>query len=228
MGRTSEMAENDDEKTKPKPQVLAVELHENVSVFMEAHARTRAGFSLPNLRAAEHFADQLLNHEEAHNGEVFGPHWDHSQWYASAAILLSFSAMEAALDETEDDLKIPEPLLVPFQRAPFWDRVGAVLAYVEGEQFERGSEPFQSADLLRALRNGVAHPKAEWFDERTTHKTLTDRVNGARLPLSPFMPDPDKAFPLGCMSAGVAAWAAQSARAFIGDFRERCGLERRA
>lgn len=176
-------------------------------------------------KAAEHFASELRDHEKANEGKVFGPEWERSRWYASAAILLSFSAMEAALDETEDDLSIPDALLRPLQRSPFWDRVGAVLAHIGAEQMDKGCEPSQSADLLRLLRNGLAHPKAEWFDERTTHKTLTDRVNGAHLPLSPFIPDPEKAFPMGCMSAGVAAWAADTARRFIRDFRERCGLK---
>ena len=135
------------------------------------------------------------------------------------------SAIEAALDETEDDLKIPEPLLIAIQRARFWDRAGAVLAYIGAEQFDKGLDPFRSADLLRALRNGLAHPKAEWFDERTTHKALSTRVISAGLPLSPFIDDPDKAFPFGCMSAGVAQWAAKTAEVFIRDFRTRCGLE---
>lgn len=221
------MAKEQDDEVGREPQVISAEVHENISFVMEAHARTRAGFSLPHLQAAEHFAEQLRDHETAHAGAEFGPPWERSRWYASAAILLSFSAMEAAVDETEDDLRIPEPLLAAFQRAPFWDRVGAVLAYKGATQFERGREPFQSADLLRLLRNGLAHPKAEWFDERTTHKTLTDRVNGARLPLSPFIPDPEKAFPLGCMSAGIAQWSAETARSFIREFRHRLSLEAR-
>jgi hypothetical protein len=139
--------------------------------------------------------------------------------------LLAFSAMEAALDEIEDDLVIPDGLLKPLQRAPFWDRVGAVYAYAGDAETEMGIEPYQSADLLRALRNGLAHPKAEWSDELDLHQKLTKRIVGARLPLSPFIPDQASAFPLGCMSAGVAAWAASSARAFIREARKVCGLE---
>jgi hypothetical protein len=202
-----------------------------LSVTGSATAKTRPGFALPHIRAAEHFAGLLRTHEAAHEGAPFGPPFDMARWYASAAILLSFSAIEAGCDEAEDSLSIPDALHRTLQRAPFWERVAAVLAFRGIEQIDRGAEPFQSTDLLRDLRNGLAHPKAEWGDEdapdwRRTHKRLCKRVLGAGLPLSPFLQDPTTAFPYGCMSAGVAEWAAGTARAFVGELRQRLGLSR--
>lgn len=206
---------------------IGVDSSHHLQLAGSAALRVRRGFSVPHLCAAEHFAADLQAYERQHSGEAFGDVWERARWYASAAILMAFSSIEAVLDETEDDLGIPEGLLRPIQRAPFWERVAAVYAFIGAPPPTMGSEPYQSADLLRALRNGLAHPKAEWDDAQASHKALTKRLLAARLPLSPFIDDPKTAFPHGCMSAGVAQWAADTARAFTREFCARCGLKAR-
>ncbi|HEX4198040.1 MAG TPA: hypothetical protein VHZ26_11420 [Caulobacteraceae bacterium] len=189
-----------------------------------ATATVRRNFSIPHLAAAEHFANELRSHEAKHAGAGWGPHFDYCGWNASAAIILSFSAIEAALDEAEDDLALPAELTDALDRAPTLEHAQALLAHRACTIFDRGAEPFQNAELLRALRNGLVHPKAEWDNARDLNKQLSRKIIGAHLPLSPFQPDPDLAFPHGCMSAGVASWAASSARHFIREFRSRLEL----
>jgi hypothetical protein len=218
-----QMPTEDDDPLEPVIIAAAGAAHGHSA--MVAYIRARVGFSLPHVAAAEHFAEQLRAHEAAHATGSFGPSWEYSRWYASAAILLSSSSMEAAVDETQDDLKMPEQLVKPVRLKGLWTRVAAVIEYVGAEPFEEGQKEYDSADLLRSLRNGLAHPKAEWSDALQSHKELTERINKEGLPLSPFLPDPTTAFPLGCMSAGVATWSAATARRFIKEFRKRCGLE---
>lgn len=194
------------------------------AVTVTATATARRAFSIPHLNAAKHFADQLKQHELAHVGAGWGPHFDFCTWYATAAIILSFSAIEAAMDEAEDDLAIPSELSAIFERAATLDRAQAILAHRGRSSFERGTEPFQSADLVRLLRNGLVHPKAEWDHDRQKNAQLSRRIVGANLELSPFQTDPDLAFPHGCMSASVAQWAASSAKKFISEFRVRLSL----
>lgn len=194
------------------------------SAALAATATVRRGFSVPHLKAAEHFGRELLSHEAEHEGAGWGPHFEFSTWNASAAIILSFSAIEAAVDEAEDDLNLPAELTDVFEKAPTLDRVQALLAHLGCIPFDRGAEPYQRVDLLRILRNGLVHPKAEWDNARQRNKQLSRRIIGAHLPLSPFQTDPELAFPHGCMSAGVATWAASSARVFIREFRHRLGL----
>lgn len=185
----------------------------------------RRNFSIPHLKAAEHFAEELRCHEIKHAGAGWGAHFDFCGWNGSAAIILSFSAIEAAIDEAEDDLGLPTELTDALDRAPTLEHAQALLAHRGSPSFDRGAEPYQSAELLRALRNGLVHPKAEWDNARERNKQLSNRIVRAHLQLSPFQLDPDLAFPHGCMSAAVASWAALSARQFIRELRSRLGLK---
>lgn len=200
------------------------------SDFFEARVRTRPGFAVPHISAAEHFAELLRAHEAAHEGAPLGPPFDVARWYGAAAILLSFSAIEAGCAEAVDSFDDPA-LLRSIMYGDFWPNVTKILRSRGANPFDEGGAIYEAADLLRALRNELAHPKAEWGDEdapswRRRHENLSKRVVVAGLPLSPFLPDPGTAFPYGCMSAGVAEWAAGTARAFVGELRERCGLSR--
>jgi len=194
------------------------------NVTATATATVRRNFSGSHLKAASHFAAQVRAHELAHGGAGWGEHFEFSQWNASAAIILSFSAIEAAIDEMEDDIGLPLELTRALEKASTLDHAQAILAHRDVPVFDRGAEPFQSVELLRALRNGLVHPKAEWDNDRQRNRQLSRKINGAGLPLSPFQQDPDLAFPHGCMSAGIAAWAEMSARSFIRELRSRLGL----
>lgn len=128
------------------------------------------------------------------------------------------------MDEVEDHLGLPSELTDVLDRTPSLSHAQALLALQGQTVFDKGAEPYQSADVLRAKRDGLVHPKAEWDDARDRSKSLSRKIIGARLPLSPFQQDPAVAFPYGCMSAGVAKWAELSARMFIRELRDRLGL----
>jgi hypothetical protein len=195
-----------------------------VAAAASVEAAVRRNFSGKHLKAAAHFAEELHHHEGKHAGAGWGSHFDFCSWNASAAIILGFSAIEAAVDEAEDDLALPRELTDALDRVPTLEHVQALLAHCGSATFEKGAEPYQSAHLLRDLRNGLVHPKAEWDSARDRNKKLSKKILGAGLELSPFQPDPDFAFPHGCMSAGVARWAESSARLFIRELRSRLGL----
>lgn len=192
---------------------------------MTAEATIRRNFSMNHLRAAEHLAEELRRYEEEHIKAGTGGNFEYCTWYATAAIMLSFAAIEAAVDEAQDDLGVQPELRDALDRAATLDHAQALLAHRSRTTFDRGAEPYQSVELLRALRNALVHPKAEWDNTAERNRTLSKKIIGAHLPLSPFQPDTDLAFPHGCMSAGVATWAASSARKFIREFRARLSLE---
>ena len=208
---------NSESSEDPDPVVMG----EAADTF-SATANVRRNFSTRHLKAADHFAEELRRHETRHAGAGWGsPHFDFCTWYASAAIILGFSAIEAAIDEAKDDLALPPDAS---ERAPTLHRAQTLLAHRGSVIFDKEAEPFQSTDLLRILRNGLVHPKAEWDNARDRNKHLSRKILDAHLPLSPFLSDPDLAFPYGCMSAGVATWAASSAREFVRELRSRLGL----
>lgn len=185
----------------------------------------RRNFSIPHLNAAQHFADQLRRQEAEHAGKGWGHHFDFCSWNGSAAIILSFCAIEAAIDEIEDDLNLPPELIDALEKSETLTHAQALLVYRGRQTFDTGAEPYQSANLLRELRNGLVHPKAEWDNARKHHKKLSKKIISRGLSLSPFQPDPEFAFPYGCMSSEIAHWAASSARHFIRELRSRLGLD---
>lgn len=218
------MQENGDDKGERKPTIVEVRGTATAVATATATATVRRNFSSPHLRAASHIAQELEAHEREYSGSGWGPHFDRCTWYCSAALILSYSAIEAAVDETEDDLGIASEMTSLLERAPTLDRIQALLAHRSAECFDKGGEPFQSAELLRSIRNGLVHPKAEWDNASVRNKSLSRKIVGAGLPLSPFQQDPNLAFPHGCMSAGIAKWSADTARAVIKQMRERLGL----
>jgi hypothetical protein len=189
-----------------------------------ATLRLRRAFGYSHYLAAKHFAQLLKDREARFVGEGWGPHVDACIWYGSAAIILGFSAIEAAIDEARDDLRQKGLETPTYQRKPTLDLVQELIEHVKGRPFDKGATPCQDVQLLCDIRNALTHPKAEWDDERKTGLPLSRRIVQRRLPLSPFELDPDLAFPHGCMSAGVADWAADLARSFVVDFRTRLGL----
>jgi hypothetical protein len=218
------MEPDQDDKRASSLSVLEADSLEVALAFETATALVRRNFSIPHLKAAEHFYEELRRHEEQHAEAGWGPHFDFCSWNGSAAIILSFCAIEAGVDEAEDDLGLPTELANALDRVPTLDHAQALLAHRGIATFDRAVEPFQSAHLLRALRNGLVHPKAEWDNAKDQNEKLSRKILGAQLKLSPFQPDPALAFPHGCMSAAVARWSALSARLFIRELRSRLGL----
>lgn len=190
----------------------------------EATVTVRRTFAVRHLMAAKYHSEAVAKIEEENAGAPLGSHFDTASWNATAAIVLSFAAIEAALDEAAEDFGLPSNLAAVLEKASTLERAQAFLDHAGVAPFERGSEPFQSAELLRVIRNGLIHPRAEWDNAKDRNDRITAKIIGARIPLSPFWPDHSLAFPHGCMSAGAAHWASQAARQFIVAFREKLNL----
>ncbi len=204
------------------------------TVTIQASARFTAigdalrAYSLRHLTAAKYFAEQLTKHEAAYDGFGFGEHFETCTWYGTAAIILSFSAVEAAINEAEVELKLPDELIEALERSPAIKHAQAILAYQRCTSFDRGSTPMQRLQLLCDMRNRLVHPKAELDSQNLTRAKLSKKIVAARLPRSPFQRDPKLAFPDGCMSAGTAMWSWSTARTFIQDFRSQLALPKTA
>lgn len=194
------------------------------NVRFTAKGKTRNNFSIMHQRAAERFAAALLAHEEAFKDAGWGEHFEICCDYGSAGIILSFAAIEAAMAEALDDLQIRQPIRDAIDRAPTLGLAQAILALVGAEAFPTGAKTYQRANLLREVRNGLVHPKAEWSDNLKTHAMLSKRVVATHVALSPFAPNAAEAFPRGCMSSAFVTWAAKTSREFIHEFRIKASL----
>lgn len=173
--------------------------------------------------AVRKFARDLRSHEEEHAGEPFGSAFDDSQWLATAAFILSYSAVDAWVSETVDDFQFTDEQWAPYSGKALLDRCDGILALRGQPKLDRGSEPVQPFELLKKIRDGLVHPKAEWSSAGTGSR-LSDVVHRAKFPLSPFKTDPKDAFPYGCMAAGGAQWAHDTAFALISHLHERVAV----
>lgn len=182
---------------------------------------TRHGFANRHLMAVEKFTCDLREHEEKHRGEKFGPAFNIAQWLATAAYVLSYSAVEAWVSETLDDFKVSELLWKPNKSKNLLDRCDAVLKILNKSPLDRSSPVFLDMQRLTKIRHGLVHPKAEW-STLGRGSDLSQVVLEAGFELSPFETDKKDAFPLGCMSTSGAQWAHDTAMALISELRRLC------
>lgn len=194
------------------------------ALTVTATGTVRRTFAIRHLRAADHFASEVRRIETVHEGAELGEPYDLCSHNVTAAIIVSFAAIEAALDEASEDIRVPPELGLPLEKAPTLEWAQALLAFRGKPTFDKGAEPYQSANALRLIRNGLVHPKAEWDDDMERNVKLSAKVNALNVQLSPFWPGEGLSFPHRCMSAGVAEWAARSARLFIRELRLRLDL----
>lgn len=193
-----------------------------------ATATVRRTFALRHLMAADYFVGELQRIESGHVGEELGEPYDRCSYNATAAIIMSFAAIEATLDEVSEDISVPAEVHAALEKASAMDWTQALLAFRGKPVFDKGAEPYQSVNILRAVRNALVHPKAEWDDDMDRNARLSAKIVALGVPLSPFWPGIDLAFPHGCMSAGFAEWSARSARMFIRELRVRLELPKTA
>jgi hypothetical protein len=154
------------------------------------------------------------------------------RWYdeafmrGSVAIVLSAFALEAAINEAATMLKLDDVAFAELDRAnsnPL-NKANAIARHCGFQRVEKGSRTGQHARLLYRMRSGLAHARAEWSDEAKTHADLSSEIVQMGLPLSPFAGPIDKAFPVGCMSSGVAAWAVITAENYITEYYSAAGI----
>lgn len=220
------MSESESEQGEGQPPVRIVEATGTAlaEVTVTAVGTVRRTFALRHLMAADYFVRELRRIEADHEGGGLGEPYDRCSHNATAAIILAFASIEATLDEVSEDVGVPDEVHGALEKAPTMEWAQALLALREKPTFDKGAEPYQSVNTLRAVRNALVHPKAEWDDDMDRNAKLSAKIKALGVPLSPFWPDDDLAFPHGCMSAGFAAWAAGAARAFIRELRARLDL----
>jgi hypothetical protein len=192
--------------------------------------RLRAGFAIPNLRAASHFALSAAKIERKHFGEQLSSFYDEIRYNVLASVLLSVASLEANINELlADKGNIPgintsaeEVVVELLEQSSILDKYQSFLRLRGFKVMDGGSEPFQSAAVLVRLRNSLVHFKPEWHDEQNHHARIGSNLLG-KFELSPFFKASDVVFPERSMSAGCANWAVCTALSFMKTFHDICG-----
>lgn len=150
--------------------------------------------------------------------------FDQAFMRGSVAIILSAFALEAAVNEAATLLEIGDPTFAEFDRLNTFDKADAIAEHCGFRKVAKGHKTGQHARLLFRMRHGLAHGRAEWSNEIKTHAALSAEIVTLGLALSPFAGPHDKAFPVGCMSSGVARWAVDTASKYITEYYANVGI----
>jgi hypothetical protein len=200
--------------------------------------RTKTALSPSLLEASVRFAIEACAQEQ--NGPPSIPMSREDPYHAStlASVVLAACFLESAVNELllhavhGDTVVYPTwerqdfDLMSEFwsqleeQRAPTLRKVAVSLLVSRRKMFDKGSEPWQSADSLVQLRNALVHYKPEWNDELANHADLEARLRN-KFPENPFASAGLVYFPHKCLGAGAARWACRTAGHFVIAFAGR-------
>lgn len=110
------------------------------------------------------------------------------------------------------------------------ERYQYFLRFVGVQQFDRGSNPYQSAEILTKVRNDLVHYTPEstisYVRDSTKYsdQKLKKLLRSANLGTNPFANTNSPFFPTKCLSFAMCQWATRSALSFSIEFRQRTGI----
>ena len=123
-----------------------------------------------------------------------------------------------------NDDEVPKKL-----KLPILSKYNSTLKILELEEFEHSAQPYQDISLVVRLRNMLTHhdPEEVTTDIEigesfgVTGNQLIEKQLRNKFSTNPFTGLGNPFFPDKAISAGCAAWAADSALEFVDDFYER-------
>lgn len=232
--------------TEPTNINLQVEPANLAIATADIRLRVKANLSRQLLATAKLFARHCAGIAERERQLKWPqPSWEASRSYAIGAIVMAVSALEASINElyleavdrnthalgalTEVQIAQLEVLWGSVDRTKILAKYQLVLAVCGKDQFDKGAEPYQSADALIDLRNAVVHFKPEWGDELAEHAKLERRLAAKfeDCALASRATGHMVWFPGRCLGFGCADWAVGTVGRFVGEFCGRLGIRGR-
>lgn len=205
--------------------------------------RVKLGFSNRLFTAARMFAEK----SEAIEASEKALEWSQSNYnqnasFATAAVIMSAAALEAAINETYDravdkmytefpsltekQVDLIAQLWSIVERSPVIEKYDVALTAAGLDIIDHGCEPYQSAEALVYLRNIIMHYKPEWDDQLKELKKLENRLKDK------FPPNQLTDlkwnmlwFPDRCLGAGCAKWACDAAYNYHIKFVNALGIK---
>ena len=215
--------------------VLTATTNEAISATVRATARLIPNFAWQHLKAATIFRDHVIQLEERHLVQPFGPFFEEIRSYASGCIMSSAASLEALINELfiahQSRLRLK---LADFE-AEFWGRNGIerkpildkyqlALDMLQCPLFDEHQTPYRDAWALIELRNALVHYKPTWDPERQRLVDLVE-ILANRFQPSPF-PDSGSDFvTMKCMGSGCARWTVDTTLNFMREFDARTSLD---
>jgi hypothetical protein len=182
---------------------------------------TRYSFTAQFLRGGAIFARRAHDIEKSANSSISDElHAEHVACVVGA-ITQSAAALEAEISEVaihgpghhlgSDGIDAnAREFLVPMadviDNEPTLRRYDLVLHLLRRPPFNHGEQPYQDADLLVRLRNGLIHYKSKWGEQMDREK-LFSRLQQLRFDKPTFLSPHTNFFPHRCFSASLASWS---------------------
>ena len=163
--------------------------------------------------------------------------------FVMAAIILAWSSLDAALNEfvlvnatkRETPLSDVEKAIInaigaenlrPRERQHTLQLFNMMLRLLKKSQLEESEQPYQSANLVRRLRNMLVHPKPGWvvtFSENPK-ENLSEQQQIVKQLRCDLRLDRDATFPRDILTSQCANWAVFSCESFLREFVKRSGI----
>lgn len=219
--------------------------------FFGPTVKSRTYFSIWHIRSAAFFAS------EAYKLDVKTTKPNSSDYkklvsYSTSAVISSYAALESYINELYQDTyeeheehikelnkadlqKIKELLELGFlDKSKFTtlDKYDYFLKFNGRNVFDKGTEPYQSVELLRILRNQIVHYVPEWIihkgnqDIPTKEKHKIEKLLESKF--KPFQLEGFKGnnfYPDKCFGHGCAEWSVMSVVNFVSEFCNKLGTE---
>jgi hypothetical protein len=163
--------------------------------------------------------------------------------FVVAAVTLAWSSLDAALNEFillnatdgNSPLSDAEKAIInaigseelrPRKRQHTLQLFNTMLRLLKKSPLAEGEQPYQSANLVRRLRNLMVHPEPGWvvtFSENP-HEILSEQQEIVKQLRNDLKLDPDATFPRDILNSKCADWAVSSCESFLREFEERSGV----
>lgn len=165
--------------------------------------------------------------------------------YVIQSVIAAYSALEANineflelveieefdLDEDVEDriLELSEAHPSDFRRKNPGEKYQLVLLVTDSDVFDKGSEPWQSMDLVRRIRNYFVHYDPETIEvsqDGSPNTSIGKSLETKDFRLNPAWEDEQAPlFPHKALSYGLAKWAVESSIEFMEEFYDRLGVD---
>lgn len=204
--------------------------------------RLRAFLSTCYFLGAKDFAEKAFTLEQSPD---IKPYDTIHRSYVIGSIVFSVLFLEAAINEilknvVDEHENFIEPINAESRNkiAELWetekdngqpylrilDKYQKILTICGKNEFQKGSQPYQSVNLLVRLRNGLVHYKPESFNNDDQCQ-LYQSLRGKFLENPMFQGSGNPFFPDKCLGSGCALWGVESAKSFADEFFKRMDIQ---
>lgn len=163
--------------------------------------------------------------------------------FVTGAIILAWSSLDAALNEfilvnavePKSPLSDGEKAIIkaigsedlrPRGRPQTLELFNVMLRLLKKQPLAEGEQPYQSANLVRYLRNMLIHPEPGWvvtFSENPK-ENLSEQQEIVKQLRSHLRLDSNATFPADILNSKCADWAVRSCESFLREFVKRSGV----